>query len=249
MSENKADDWNVDDMFPLGTWQQELRKIPVPNRDLCVVLYNEEEVRMCWYYADLAIVRNKSNPTIWIGEESGIRVNPFDVKVSPDGKYLFCCAEAYNKQINKKYSFAYPFFVINLDEKKACVIHHKNASHYEIIVERGGIFRLNLKYPESAKGFPDRDGERIPINDLDWEPLDTMRYHYEKYALSGQVEPYRETIGTWIFDKFWSFLARISLTNMKWRFESEYYNKFVYKFVAAAVLKIQIYVTTRKNRS
>ncbi len=248
MAENKAEDWHVDDMFPLGMWQQELTKIPVPNRDLCIVLYNEDEIRMGWYYADLAIVRNQSNPEIWIGKERGIWVNPFKVRVSKNSKYIFCCAEAYNAKINKEYSFAYPFFIIDIDDELACVVHHKNAIHYKITEEVEGIFTLRLDPPDANGRFPNRDGEQITIRDLDWEPLQTMRYHYEKYAQSGQVEPYKETLGTWAFDKFWGGLAKIALLNTKWRFENQFYGKYIYDHVANAVLNIQAFVINRRNR-
>ena len=120
------------------------------------------------------------------------------------------------------------------------MIYHKNAFDYEMTEEKDGIFKLTLNNSSPFANLPNRNGEKIVIADLDWEPIQTMRHHFKKFAQSIEITPRKKTFRILTLEKLLNLVLRIKLWNEKLHIENRHYPNFIYRSVVGVGLKLTL---------
>ena len=78
------------------------------------------------------------------------------------------------------------------------------------------------------------------IADLDWEPIQTMRHHFKKFAQSIEITPRKKTFRIWTLEKLLNLVLRIKLWNEKLHIEKRHYPNLIYRFVVGLGVKLTL---------
>ena len=171
-------DWKFD-FSTLPRWDNR-EKIPyiydeyyyVPDSDVLCCIYSISEVSMGNYLGFLAILQDRSNPTLLLNitEEFNFCNN---FSASKDGHYLFLQPSIYKSRDN---SIHRPVLVIDVLENKFAFITTDNLNPCYKVIELDK-FNFKIEADENQKGDPRLDElcrKKIRIDRLEWHTLSTL---------------------------------------------------------------------------
>ncbi len=171
-------DWKFD-FSTLPQWDNRNR-IPyvydeyyeVPNSDTLCCIYSIAEVSMGNYLGFLAILKDKSNPTLLLNvTEKFCFCNNF--ASSKDGRFLFLQPHVYNKE---EESVCRPVLIIDVIANKFAVVATDNLNPRYKIIELDN-FNFKAEADESQKGDQRLDElcrKKIQIDCLEWHELSEL---------------------------------------------------------------------------